>query len=56
MNCVKAEFGRMEAALATGVAVVRKEFLEKHPKEVEAFMEAYKKSVDFVNEDAAGGC
>ena len=37
--------------LVTGVAVVRKEFLEKHPKEVEAFMEAYKKSVDFVNED-----
>ena len=37
--------------LVTGVAVVRKEFLEKHPKEVETFMEAYKKSVDFVNED-----
>lgn len=37
--------------LVTGVAVVRKGFLEEHPKEVKAFMDAYRKSVDFVNED-----
>ena len=37
--------------LVTGVAVVRKGFMEEHPKEVKAFMDAYRKSVDFVNED-----
>ena len=37
--------------LVTGVAVVRKGFLEEHPKEVKAFMDAYRKSVNFVNED-----
>lgn len=37
--------------LVTGVVVVRNEFLESHPQEVEAFMEAYEQSVDFVNSD-----
>ena len=35
--------------LVTGVVVVRNEFLESHPEEVETFMEAYEQSVDFVN-------
>lgn len=37
--------------LVTGVVVVRNEFLENHPEEVEAFMAAYEQSVAFVNSD-----
>lgn len=38
--------------LVTGVVVVRNEFLENHPEEVEAFMAACEQSVAFVNSDA----
>lgn len=44
------------SALLTGVVVVRKEFAEANPAAVEAFMEHYAESVDFVNnnvDDAA---
>lgn len=37
------------SALLTGVVVVRKEFAEANPSAVEAFMEHYAESVDFVN-------
>lgn len=37
------------SALLTGVVVVRKEFAEANPAAVEAFMEHYAESVDFVN-------
>ena len=37
--------------LVTGVVVVRTEFLENHPQEVEAFMAAYEQSVTFVNSE-----
>ena len=38
--------------LVTGAVVVRNEFLEAHKDEVAHFMDAYKKSVDFVNNKA----
>lgn len=44
------------SALLTGVVVVRKEFAETNPSAVEAFMEHYAESVDFVDnnvDDAA---
>ena len=34
-----------------GVAIVQKDFLDKYPKAVEAFMEDYEASVNFVNDD-----
>ena len=34
-----------------GVAIVQKEFLDKYPKAVEAFMKEYESSVNFVNDD-----
>ncbi len=37
------------SGLITGVAVVRKAFLEEHPEAVEAFLEAYSASVEYVN-------
>ena len=39
------------SAMITGVVVVRKTFAEEHPEAVEAFLEAYGVSVDFVNGD-----
>ena len=42
------------SAMLTGVVVVRKEFAEENPEAVQAFLEAYKVSVDFVNGDTAG--
>lgn len=39
------------SALLTGVAVVRRAFAEEHPDEVAAFLEDYKASVAFVNEN-----
>lgn len=41
------------SALITGVAVVRTEFAEEHPEAVTAFMEHYKESVNFVNENTS---
>lgn len=37
--------------LVTGVTVVRNEYLKEHKDDVNIFMDAYKKSVDFVNSD-----
>ena len=37
----------------TGVTIVRKEFAEEHPEQVEAFLAAYSESVAFVNENVA---
>lgn len=42
------------SGLVTGVAIVRNEYLKDHKDEVNAFMDAYKESVDFVNSDAEG--
>lgn len=37
--------------LVTGVVIARNEFLESHKEDVEIFMDAYEKSVEFVNQD-----
>lgn len=37
------------SALITGVVVARKEVIEKHPEEINKFMEEYKQSVEFAN-------
>lgn len=42
------------SSLVTGVAVVRNEYLKAHKDEVNAFMDAYKNSVAYVNSDAEG--
>lgn len=39
------------SALITGVCVVRSEFAEEHPEAVSDFMERYRESVAFVNEE-----
>ena len=39
------------STLVTGVVVARKEFVEQHPEAVSAFMDHYKESVAFVNEN-----
>ncbi len=45
-----------ESQLVTGVVAVRKAFADEHPDLVKAFMEAYKASADYVNQnpDEAG--
>ncbi len=40
-----------EGSLAQGCIIVRKEFADAHPVEIKAFLDEYKKSVDFVNDD-----
>lgn len=37
--------------LVTGVVIARNEFLEEHKEDVEIFLTAYEKSVEFVNKD-----
>ncbi len=37
------------SALLTGVVVARADFIEEHPETISAFMDSYKKSVDYVN-------
>ena len=39
--------------LITGVAVVRTEFAQEHPEAVQAFLDSYKESVDYVNNDVS---
>ena len=39
------------SALVMGVTIVNNDFLEKYPKAVAKFMEDYKKSIEFVNEN-----
>ncbi|WP_239285014.1 ABC transporter substrate-binding protein [Collinsella sp. An2] len=42
-----------DATLVTGVTVVRRAFVQDHPDAVEEFLDAYARSVDFVNDDPA---
>lgn len=42
-----------KSALVTGVVVVRNEFLNAHPEAVQAFMDAYKASTEYVNANTA---
>lgn len=42
------------SSLVTGVAVVRNEYLDGHQEEVNAFLDAYQDSVEYVNSDTAG--
>lgn len=42
------------ATLITGVVVARKEFVEENPETVNAFLAAYKESVDYVTSDTEG--
>lgn len=42
-----------DSQLVQGCIVVRTEFLENHPKEVEEFLKAYEASVNYVNTNAA---
>lgn len=42
-----------DSQLVQGCIVVRTEFLENHPKEVEEFLEAYEASVNYVNTNTA---
>lgn len=42
-----------DSELVQGCIVVRTEFLENHPKEVEEFLEAYEASVNYVNTNTA---
>ena len=37
------------STLVTGVVIARKEFIEAHPEAVEAFMDHYRESVEYVN-------
>ena len=43
-----------DSQLITGVAVARTAFVEEHPDAVDELVEAYARSVDYVNDDAAG--
>lgn len=43
----------VESSLLTGVAVVRKAFAEEHPDAVNAFLDGYKASVEWVNANTA---
>lgn len=46
--------GDEKATLITGVVVARKEFVEQNPDTVNAFLAAYKDSVDYVTDDIDG--
>ena len=50
-----AEWDKLDngSALITGVAVARKTFVEEHPAAVDAFLQAYAESVDWVNANTA---
>ena len=43
------EDGADASSMITGVVVARRAFAEEHPEAVDAFLEAYRASVDFVN-------
>ena len=43
------------SAMMTGVVVARSEFVENHPEAVAAFLDSYKPSVDFVNNNVDEG-
>lgn len=42
------------SSLVTGVAIVRNEYLKEHKDQVNKFLNAYKESVDYVNNDVEG--
>ena len=42
---------KVGSVLITGVTVARKDWAEENPEALSAFMESYKESVDFANED-----
>ena len=50
-----AEWDKLDngSALITGVAVARRAFVEEHPAAVDAFLQAYAESVDWVNANTA---
>ena len=57
MNDVWSDVVGEEAILPMGAVIVRNEFLEEYPDSVEIFIDDYKKSVEYVNnnvEDASG--
>ncbi len=43
-----------DSLLVTGVLVARKDFVEKYPEKVSDFLEEYKESVEFTNDDIDG--
>jgi len=43
-----------DSSVVTGVLVVRKEFAEQNPEQVAAFLEEYKTSADYANQDVEG--
>ena len=45
--------GQEGAVMSMGCVIVRKDYAAEHPDKVAAFLEAYEKSVAFVNSDAA---
>lgn len=45
------EDNKDESALVTGVVVARKEFIDKYPQKIKQFLEEYKQSIDFTNND-----
>lgn len=45
--------GEDQSAMITGVIVGRKEFIEENPEAVKKFMDAYKESVEYVNQHIA---
>lgn len=47
----KVQTGVDKSALLTGVVVVRNDFLQAHPEAVAAFMDEYKASTEYVNEN-----
>ena len=55
MNEEWLHIGNGAEGMVTGVTVVRKDFLEEHPRAVEAFLEEHALSVAAVNEDAEAG-
>lgn len=43
--------GEQKSSMITGVVVVRKEFAEENPEEIQEFLKEYHTSVDYVNEN-----
>jgi len=48
-----AKAGNEDMVLSMGCVIVRREFAEKNPEKVSAFLDAYSESVAFVGSDAA---
>ena len=50
----KVQTGDEKSSMITGVAIVRSEFADENPAAVDAFLEHYRASVDYVNDDVEG--